>query len=444
MALRKICVASSGGWAQQAFSKRTQAKAAPRRANRSSCAATKSVTRKAGRGFLAVLGAAACVLIGWALGGAGRLEASRRPRYGGTLRVEIGARVSSLDSAVAIKSPDEAAAKDEIETLLYDHRNADGTFGGAGDGVAGSGAFRIAEWEPGRHLTLAANEDYSAGRPFVDSIDIEMGRSPKDRLLDIELGKTDFIQIPPEEARHAAEQGIRVSTSQPDELVAVVFVAGRPAAEDARLREALSRAIDRNAMVNFILQKEGEAAGGLLPEWSSGTAFLFSTAADPGDAKELVHQIGGSPRIVLGYDLGDPLEESLAERIAVDAREAGIRVTPEALENERVPSNCDARLMRLRMPSPDPRVALASFLATLAPVIDANGTNGAEIRGLAEGASAGDVYDVERGAVNAYRVAPLVWLPEVYGLSARVRDWKAPAAGAGWPLADVWLEEESH
>ena len=78
---------------------------------------------------------------------------------------------------------------------------------------------------------------------------------------DIALKKTDFDVDPAEEARHAAEQGIRVSTSQPDELVAVVFVAGRPAAEDARLREAVSRAIDRNAMVNFNIA-EGRRGGG--------------------------------------------------------------------------------------------------------------------------------------------------------------------------------------
>jgi peptide/nickel transport system substrate-binding protein len=380
------------------------------------------------------------------------VEASRRPKYGGTLRIEIGARVNSLDPAVAPANPQEAAAKDEIESLLYDHRNADGTFGAAAGAAAGTtaggtaaaGTFRIAEWEPGAHLTLAANDDSSGGRPFVDSIDIQMGRSVKDRLLDLELGKTDFIEIPPEQARYASGQGIRVSTSQPDELVAVVFVAGRPAAEDARLREALSRAIDRSAMVNFILQKEGEPAGGLLPQWSSGTAFLFSTAADQAGAKELAGQIGGSPRIVLGYDASDSLEESLAERIAVDAREAGLRVTPEALPNDRVPSNCDARLVRSRMLSPDPRVALASFLATLATAIDVNGPNGApETEPLVEGASAEHIYEIERGIVNSYRAVPLVWLPEVYGLSARVRDWKAPAAGEGWPLADVWLEQDS-
>ena len=395
-----------------------------------------------------VCGVAACALMLALIAGAARVEASRRPKYGGMLRVEIGARVNSLDPSVAATGPEESAAKQEIEKLI-------GSNSGAAGGADGSGAFRIAEWEPGRHLTLAANEDYSGGRPFVDSIDIQMGRAVKDRLLDIELGKADFVEIPPEQARHASEQGIRVSTSQPDELVAVVFVAGRSAAEDVRLREALSRAIDRGAIVNFILQKEGEAAGGLLPQWSSGTAFLFPTAADPSAAKEIAGQIGGSPRIVLGYDSSDSLEESLAERIAVDARESGIRVTPEALQNDRVPSNCDARLMRLRMSSSDPGVALAGFFAALAPDVDVSGPTEpalpppglpkgtTETEWLATRASAENRYDAEHWAVNGYRVVPLVWLPEVYGLSARVRDWKAPAAGEGWPLVDVWLEQES-
>jgi hypothetical protein len=40
---------------------------------------------------------------------------------------------------------------------------------------------------------------------------------------------------------------------------------------------------------------------------------------------------------------------------------------------------------------------------------------------------------------------PIVWMPQVYGLSVRVRDLKQPAAGESWPLADVWLDSnDSH
>lgn len=365
---------------------------------------------------------------------AGGAQTSRRPRYGGTLRVEIGAVVHSLDLAGASGDAVEAAARDQIGALLYDQRNPDGTFAG----VAGAGAFHIAEWESGKHLTLAANENYRAGRAFLDSIDIQMGRSAKDRLLDLEVGKTDFAEIPPEEARRASERGVRVSTSKPQELVALVFVAGHPAAENPRAREALARSIDRAAIVNFILQKQGEPAGGLLPQWSNGTAFLFSIATDAAGAKDLWSQIGASPRIVLGYDSGDSLGQAIGERIAVNAREAGIGLSAEPILSP-APSrpNYDVRLVRMAMTSSHPRDALASFQAAFAPVA------GLDAVPLPVAASSEQIYERERIIVSGYRVVPLVWLPRVYGLSARVRDWKVPAAGEGWPFADVWLEQES-
>jgi len=365
---------------------------------------------------------------------AGRLESSRRPRYGGTLRVEIGAVLRSLDPAGAPADPEEASATNEIDSLLYEQRNADGSFAG----VAGSGAFHIAEWESGKHVTLAANDNVHGGRAFVDSIDIEMGRAAKDRLLDLELGKADFAEIPPEEARRAAERGVRVSTSQPEELVALVFVAGRPIAEDPHAREALARSIDRAAIVNFILQKEGEPAGGLLPQWSNGTAFLFSTATNAAAAKDLWSQISGSPRIVLGYDSGDSLVQAIAERIAVNARDAGIVLSAEAIASPSPsPANYDARLVRLRMTSARPRDVLVSFQAALPAMAGLDPTP------LPVAASSEQIYERERAIVSGYRVVPLLWLPRVYGLGARVRDWKAPEAGEGWPFADVWLEQES-
>jgi ABC-type transport system substrate-binding protein len=362
--------------------------------------------------------------------GAGRAETSRRPRYGGTLRVEIGAVIHSLDPVESTADPEEAAAKNEIGSLLYDQRNSDGSFAG----VAGSGAFHIAQWESGKRLTLAANESYRGGRAFVDAIEIEMGRAAKDRLVDLELGTSDFAEIPPEQARRAGERGVRVSASKPQELVALAFTPGHAVGDDVRARQALSQSIDRAAIVNFILQKEAEPAGGLLPQWSNGTAFLFPTAADSVAARELWLQIASSPRIALGYDSGDSLEQAIAERIAVNVRDAGITLSTEAISQA---ANYDVRLMRLPMKSSRPRDALAGWVESLAPV------SGLDKAPLPANASAEQIYGRERDIVSSYRVVPLVWLPRVYGLGSRVRDWKSPDAGEGWPLADVWLEQDS-
>jgi ABC-type transport system substrate-binding protein len=363
-----------------------------------------------------------------------RVETARRPQYGGTLRLEIGATVNSLDPLVPSVSPAEKAAKDQLDALLYDRRDAD-------DKLTGAGPFRIGEWGPGKHLMLLANVDCPAGRPFVDSIEIQMGRAARDRLVDLELNKTDFAEIPPELARRAAERGVRVSMSQPEELLALAFIAGRPPADDAQIREAIAHSIDRAAIVNFLLQKVGEPAGGLLPQWSSGTAFLFPTARDLLRAKEQWSEIAPAPKILLGYDSGDALEQSIAERIAVNAREAGITLATQAAPitgpaAANVPGSLDARLIRIRMVSPRPAAALRSFLHALGPTVPTDESP------LSEAAPAGDIYTRERAVLESYRIIPLVRLPQVYGLGARVRDWKAPAPGEGWPLAEVWLERE--
>src|ERR1700676_1872614 len=88
---------------------------------------------------------------------------ARRPRYGGTLRIEVGALLSSLDPAVAARSPEETAAKQRLDALVWE----DGTRDVTSSGTAPSGPFRIAEWDPGKHATLAANDGYAGGRPYV-------------------------------------------------------------------------------------------------------------------------------------------------------------------------------------------------------------------------------------------------------------------------------------
>jgi peptide/nickel transport system substrate-binding protein len=468
---------------------------------------------------------AAASVAGVLLFAAARVESARRPRYGGTLRVEMHAAVSSLDPVDWPADPAASAAKEKLMSLVFDRltrldanghpqpalatswqhdatsknwtfqfrqnvRSHDGAlltpadviaslqsanptwhvgdisaeygkngfdfilvdtptptpdlpallaaarysiFRRSADGsLIGTGPFRIAEWQPGRRAVFTAFDDNWEGRPYLDSIEVQMGRSPRDQMIDLQVGKADLVEVPPEQARRAAESGARVWSSQLVELLAVDFVAGRPAAEDARLREALSRSIDRGALANFVLQKGGEPAGSLLPQSLSGYAFLFSAAPDTVRARELFQLISPvPPPLVLGYDASDPLERAVAERIAVNARDAGILVNPKALTNES--ENADARLQRMRIDWSSPHNALARI---------------EEVAGLpnavlpAEGSAPEELYASERAIVDTFRVIPLVHLPEVYGLSVQVRNWAPASAAAGGDLrlADVWLD----
>src|SRR5205807_9507083 len=50
----------------------------------------------------------------------------------------------------------------------------------------GTGPFSIADWQPGKKLMLVARDDYWGGRPFVDSIEVEMGRSLREQMISLE------------------------------------------------------------------------------------------------------------------------------------------------------------------------------------------------------------------------------------------------------------------
>ena len=317
------------------------------------------------------------------------------------------------------------------------------------DVIVGTGPFRLTTWEAGRHAVFAANDDYWGGRPFVDGIDVQMGRTIRERMVDLDLGKADIADVAPDRARIDASRGVKISTSDPTELLALVFARSSARAKDIRVRQALSLAVDRASLVDFALQREGAPAGAPLPQWSSGYEFLFSTAPDVATARQLASQISPAHVLRLGYDADDPMERMIAERITVNAQAAGISIYARAISADSpggtanratnraasVPEY-DARIVRLPMSSPAPGVALGDFVQTVAQLADLDPSLTAPLK---DPANPEQLYSRERAVVDTYEIIPLVHVPEVVGLSARVRDWM-PARWGAWRVADIWLD----
>ncbi|HUK31422.1 MAG TPA: ABC transporter substrate-binding protein, partial [Candidatus Acidoferrum sp.] len=308
-------------------------------------------------------------------------------------------------------------------------------FHAAQDTVFGTGGFRIAEWQPGQRLTLSASEEYWAGRPFLDHVEITLGIAPQKQMTDLELGHTDIIEMLPTLSRGSAQSSARVWNSSPVDLFAITVTPGRAAAQDARLAQALSLAIDRAAIVNVILQHQGEPAASLLPQWLSGYAFLFPTARNLEQGKQLRAQLPAIRSLSLVYDGGDPVAATVAERFAVNARDLGITVAVSAANAGANPANADMRLVRWHLETPDSQEALSALLARLAQPAAA-GQPATQLPALD---TPEQRYNAERAALDAGSVIPIAFMPEIYGLGPNVRDWMAPRWG-GWRLEDVWLD----
>jgi ABC-type oligopeptide transport system substrate-binding subunit len=399
------------------------------------------------------------------------LEAARRPRYGGELRVEMRAAIASLEPGTVFEDPAALGAQRQwmplvFETLVrlddqgrpqpwlatsWTHDTArrawifqtrknvklhDGsTWSPAGGSITisddrpieqilrelagarsaivvkaedgsllGTGPFRVARWDAGKSATLVAHDQYWAGRPFLDSISIQMGRSLADQASDFQIGKADAVEIATRDLRAPKQRGTTIANTPPMDTVVLQFEGGRV---PAQVRQALALSIDRASIHNVLLLKQGEISGALLPKWLTGYSFLFPAERNLARAKQLVP---APQSFAFGYDRQDAAIRPLAERIAVNASEAGITLRQGT-------GAADVRLVRLPVTAGDPWLALQdlTMLLKVAPL-----------------SSSASPYEAEKALMESSGVIPLFHLPRGWMLSSKVKTWPH--------FEDVWLD----
>ena len=81
-------------------------------------------------------------------------------------------------------------------------------------------------------------------------------------------------------------------------------------------------------MNSVLLQGGGEPAATLLPGRMTGYAFLFPAGGDMRQAQLIRGEVPQAPAWTLSYDADDPLARVIAERIALNASDAGLRLQP--------------------------------------------------------------------------------------------------------------------
>ncbi len=212
----------------------------------------------------------------------------------------------------------------------------------------GTGAYRVREYVPGSHVTLARNDSYFLGRPSVDTVTFKVLPDANTQIAQLISGELTLIMVD-NPASVRAIQGradVEISTIPQTNFYWLAANYRNPIFRDKRVRQAMLYALDRRAMINGFLQGFAREATGII---SPALPFYYKSEVksyefDRARARQLLAAAGwraGADGVLakdgqrLAFALTFPRVqyfEQLAALVQQYYRAIGIEVTLDGLE----------------------------------------------------------------------------------------------------------------
>ena len=127
--------------------------------------------------------------------------------------------------------------------------------------AVGTGPYKLKEWQAGQQLTLERNDKYASppalyknrGAPFIEQLRYKVIPEPATQLAALDAGEVDVLGLQAKDvAKYAADKRFAIYDSFTYGLTYLGFDAARKPFDDARLRQALSRAVNKDEIVQGV------------------------------------------------------------------------------------------------------------------------------------------------------------------------------------------------
>jgi peptide/nickel transport system substrate-binding protein len=337
--------------------------------------------------------------------------------------------------------------------------------------VLGSGAFTFVEHVVGDHWTGKRFDHYfKPDRPYLDGYRADFTTEAK-AVDGLEKGTimAEFRSVTPQERDRLVESlgdKIVVMESPWINNILITFNTKRPPLGDARVRRALSLAIDRwgaaDQLSNTTFLKY--VGGVLRPGFAMATpeselvnlpGFSHDIEASRAEARRLLAEAGVKDlKLKLtNRTLASPYFAA-AEFLADQWKQVGVTLSEERLDNKHWQAameegNFDVSFDFVGDYFDDPTLQLTKFVSTdLSPVNYANSQD-RFLDALYVGQAISTdmrqrtkiVRDFERHALTEAYAVPLLWWNRIVVTSAQVKGWSmTPTHFIEQDLTDVWLD----
>lgn len=191
----------------------------------------------------------------------------------------------------------------------------------------GSGPFKFVRWTKGEEITYEANEDYWAGPPKVKRLVIKSIPEASTRVAALLGGSVDIINaVPFHMFPIINKSGVAKAISVPSTLAVAIYLDSKTEGplRDKRVRQALNYAVDKESIIEHILDGHGTPLGQTLTAVHFGyNPNIIHYTYDPEKAKALLKDAGygNGLNLVLNapterIEKGKEIAEAVADQLA--------------------------------------------------------------------------------------------------------------------------------
>jgi peptide/nickel transport system substrate-binding protein len=201
----------------------------------------------------------------------------------------------------------------------------------------GSGPVRFTSWVKDDRAILEANLDYWGGKIDMDRWVMRPIPETAPRIAALLKGEVDAItQLPPDqEDRVAANPATRVAGALYAGLYVLAVNSKRPPLDNPLVKQALSLAIDREAIVKELWRGRGVVPNGPIAKGDNHfDASLPPLAYNPAEAKARLQKAGykGEEIFIETTVAYVAQDKAMAEAIAAMWKDVGVNVKVEVIE----------------------------------------------------------------------------------------------------------------
>jgi ABC-type transport system substrate-binding protein len=227
-----------------------------------------------------------------------------------------------------------------------------------------TGPYKVKEWTRQSQLVLESNEDYWGGAPAIKTATMKVIPQQSQQVIEFEAGGLDVAWVPEPDLQRLRDDATLSTELQNVPLLNVFHLRLNlkdPVMSNEKVRQAFAMAIDRQTIVDTILQGQGTPAYGLMPPGLSAFDPNYNPAPyDIEAAKALLADAGYPDGVDITIRTGQiETENRVLAAIQQQVAEAGIRLNINSTEksvydDDRGKCNMQAGTISWGMDYPDP------------------------------------------------------------------------------------------